>query len=148
MITRALSIHQPWASMIAWGIKRIENRDWRPRSMLGERIAVHATKQIEEHSIDRVLELDWSLRPWIDRMRTVGWPTGAIIGTARITGWCETVNEVALFDLEQVKWFVGRYGIKLEEARNISLRIPCSGMPGFWPLGEAVQQQLAERLAA
>ena len=27
---RALTIHQPWASLIAQGIKRLENRTWTP----------------------------------------------------------------------------------------------------------------------
>jgi hypothetical protein len=40
---RALTIKQPWASMIAAGHKTIENRSWRPPAgLVGQRIAIHA----------------------------------------------------------------------------------------------------------
>ena len=44
---QALSMHQPWASLVAKQVKHIETRDRRPPSrLLGQRIAIHATKQI------------------------------------------------------------------------------------------------------
>lgn len=153
MITHALTIHQPWAELIVWGIKRIENRGWRPRSMLGQTIAIHAGLKIDEYAVDGVTNLDWSLKPWVDSRKTVGWRTGAIIGTARITGWVESDVEILQhFDLkdgpEQLKWFVGPIGITLGEARRIPHPIDCRGMNGIWPLGEQLQQQLATRMAA
>ncbi len=39
---RALTILQPWAEMIARGVKRVENRTWRTKYR-GE-IAIHAGK--------------------------------------------------------------------------------------------------------
>jgi hypothetical protein len=40
---RALTVKQPWASLIASGEKRIENRSWRPPAeLIGQRIAIHA----------------------------------------------------------------------------------------------------------
>jgi activating signal cointegrator 1 len=46
---KAISLHQPWASLIMLGEKRIETRDWcPPRALLGERIAIHAAKRIDE----------------------------------------------------------------------------------------------------
>lgn len=153
MITRALTIHQPWAELIVWGIKKIENRGWRPRSMLGQTIAIHAGRTIDEYAVDGLVNLDWSLKPWVDSRKTVGWRTGAIIGTARISGWVESDVEILQqFDLkdgpEQLKWFVGPIGITLSEARRIPHPIECSGMNGIWPLGEQLQQQLAARMAA
>ena len=44
---KALSLHQPWATLIAVGAKRIETRSWKPPcNILGERLAIHATKQV------------------------------------------------------------------------------------------------------
>lgn len=40
--TKALSIRQPWANLIAHGIKNIENRTW--RTHFRGRIFIHATK--------------------------------------------------------------------------------------------------------
>ena len=40
---KALTLHQPWASLIACGAKRIETRSWPPpKSLIGKRIAIHA----------------------------------------------------------------------------------------------------------
>ena len=42
----AITLHQPWASLIALGVKRIETRHWFPhRDLIGKRIAIHAAKR-------------------------------------------------------------------------------------------------------
>ena len=43
---KALTICQPWASLIMAGAKPFEFRGWRaPRSMIGQRIVIHAAKR-------------------------------------------------------------------------------------------------------
>jgi len=43
---KALTIWQPWASLIMAGAKPFEFRGWRaPRSMIGQRIVIHAAKR-------------------------------------------------------------------------------------------------------
>ena len=43
---KAITLHQPWASLIAEGIKTIETRSWAPsREIIGQRIAIHAAKR-------------------------------------------------------------------------------------------------------
>lgn len=42
---RALTLTQPWATLIAIGAKKVETRSWRPpANVIGERIAIHAAK--------------------------------------------------------------------------------------------------------
>ena len=42
---KAISIKQPWAYLIAAGIKDIENRTWKcPEKYIGERVLIHASK--------------------------------------------------------------------------------------------------------
>lgn len=42
---RALTIRQPWATLIALGVKTIETRSWRaPQALIGQTIAIHAGK--------------------------------------------------------------------------------------------------------
>jgi len=44
---KCITLHQPYASLIACGTKRCETRSWAPpKSMIGERIAIHAAKRI------------------------------------------------------------------------------------------------------
>ena len=47
---RALSIKQPWADLIAYGYKNIENRTWQaPKDMIGQRFLIHAARGIDDH---------------------------------------------------------------------------------------------------
>lgn len=45
----AISLHQPWASLIACGAKPYETRDWAPPArLIGERIAICAAKHVDK----------------------------------------------------------------------------------------------------
>ncbi len=43
---KAITLWQPWASLILYGFKRFETRGWEPpRSFIGQRIAIHAARR-------------------------------------------------------------------------------------------------------
>lgn len=45
---KAISLWQPWASLIACGAKPFETRHWAPpRELIGQRIAIHAAKKVD-----------------------------------------------------------------------------------------------------
>src|ERR1700694_167443 len=45
---KAISLWQPWASLIACGAKPYETRHWAPpRELIGQRIAIHAAKKVD-----------------------------------------------------------------------------------------------------
>ena len=44
---KAITLHQPWATLIADGAKTIETRSWRPpQTLIGQRIVIHAGKRL------------------------------------------------------------------------------------------------------
>lgn len=46
---KAISLWQPWASLIACGAKPYETRHWAPpRELIGQTIAIHAAKKIDK----------------------------------------------------------------------------------------------------
>ncbi|TXH57054.1 MAG: ASCH domain-containing protein, partial [Desulfurellales bacterium] len=99
---KALSIIQPWASLIIWGGKDIENRTWRlPSSMRGQTIYVHASKG-GFTKYDRVSEE--RLNPGMK------FPLGAIIGTVEIVD-CVTSSDS--------EWFNGPYGFLLRNPQPL-----------------------------
>lgn len=54
----AISLHQPWASLIACGAKPYETRDWAPPArLIGERIAICAAKHIDSGTAEFAEEL-------------------------------------------------------------------------------------------
>lgn len=105
----ALSLMQPWASLVVSGAKRIETRSWwAPRHLWGERIAIHASQrfyQVDQELCDR--------EPFATALKAAGlhrrpkrydspfplatWgktlPRGAVIGTARLLCCFEITRE-------------------------------------------------------
>ena len=80
----AITLHQPWATLIAPEVKTVGTRSWpAPARLLGQRIAVHAGKRLVRrpgHRIERELRdrvgRDWS--------RSI--PAGAVVATAVLSG--------------------------------------------------------------
>lgn len=83
---KAISIKQPWASLIAHGIKDIENRTWKcPQKYIGQRVLIHASsgKRIFEFSNkqkDKLIENKFSHF----MCEHYDYPRGAIIGSVVI----------------------------------------------------------------
>ena len=55
---KAISLWQPWASLIACGVKPYETRSWAPpRELIGQPIAIHAAKKIDKGAAEFAEEL-------------------------------------------------------------------------------------------
>lgn len=107
---RVLTVKQPWASLIASGIKRIENRSRKPPAAIatGERFAIHAGMGWDKNG-----------EPFSGRADL---PAGRIICTARVE---RVVTE------SDDPFFVGPFGWVLRDiqpAASASLR----GQLGLW----------------
>ena len=100
---KALTLHQPWASLIAHGVKKIETRSWAPpRSLVGQRIAIHAGKRVvgpgSLNSATRLAIADLFGPDW---PRAI--PTGVVVATALLVNFAQ----VNMRDGQYVN-FVGR----------------------------------------
>lgn len=50
--TRAITLHQPWATLVALGVKSIETRSWpAPAGAIGERLLIHAAAKVPPVSV-------------------------------------------------------------------------------------------------
>jgi len=53
---KAITIKQPWASLIVHGIKDIENRTWPcPKKYLGQRVLIHASGKPLNYESGKIL---------------------------------------------------------------------------------------------
>lgn len=163
---RALTLTQPWAGLVAAGIKRIENR---PRSMIrredfGRPFALHASRDIDPgvySAVERIApELfeergNHTLRPWYK----LGRITSAVIAVATIDkvfdgGWdAESIARHAdmlsdsrgnLLGPDQVRWFFGPIGYVLRDVRTLAKPVPCRGQRGFWNLTSRSERERGE----
>jgi hypothetical protein len=116
----ALSIRQPWASLILQAGKDIENRDW-PTKYRG-RILMHAAKCCTRMEFEDALEFaeDCIQRPITADLATI--PRGGIVGSVEIVD-CVTDSESP--------WFVGRYGFVLRDPKPLPFT-PWKGQLGFF----------------
>src|SRR6185312_15053079 len=64
---RTISLTQPWASLVMLGAKKIETRSWpAPKAMIGQRIAIHASKGFPPDARDACLDPFFFRALWPD----------------------------------------------------------------------------------
>ena len=138
---RALTLTQPWAGLVAAGIKLIENR---PRKIIssahfGSRIAIHASREIDREAYDDIYRID----PRTDiRMVSADapWPrlshiTNAVIAVATVVRVVEDPRELG----EHARWYFGPIGYVLSDVRALVAPVPCRGRIGLWTMPAAVE---------
>lgn len=132
---RAISIHQPWATMIIRGYKTIETRKHdRFKSLVGQTIAIHAAKRYDIDALKIVWWETLGLRGDLTYCAQIAAKVGgAIIGTAKVIDarWL-TVNdfESALCSCS------GLYGLMLSDLVEFQTPIPYKGQQGIFSIPE------------
>lgn len=138
---KALTLWQPWASSIVYGPKRIENRPWRPpENLMGERFLIHAGLKWDESAV-ALLAAHWPQFREAEDLK-IKFPTGAIIGRARIVGCLsktpadQTALDFGKADtLERHRhdpFFFGPFGWVLEDVEAFDEPIECRGFQKLW----------------
>ena len=148
---KALTLYQPWASLIAHGVKTIETRSWVRASILGERLAIHAGKRVErsflapetERAIARLYGPEW----WLDV------PRGVVVCTALVADVrCVVENDGVLAYLSQSSlpnasqtapidphgdFGRGRWLWFLRDIQRLKKPVPAVGQMGVWEWKES-----------
>ena len=91
---RAMTIRQPWASLVVLGVKRVETRSWRaPAALIGQRIAIHASAKVPplvtfvgDYHVAQ--GSTWLHGPGVD----VRMAFGAVVGSAVLTACIPMTN--------------------------------------------------------
>lgn len=121
---KAITLWQPWASLIAYGVKTRETRSWEPpRGLIGQRIAIHAAARPMRHADmapSRIEPIPREAFPL---------PLGAIVATAKIA----RVDQADGTHLDPYgDYTAGRFVWTLEDVRRLRRPIPARGFQGFW----------------
>lgn len=134
---RALTLTQPWASLVADGRKRWETRSWMPGDVGDDVIAIHAAKGWTAD--DREMAVWCGYDP--STMQR-----GAIVATARI-GRVLQADRATMVLVGQGRWVaegpLGDYGPErwaweLLDVSRLRVPIPCRGMLGLWTVPDDV----------
>lgn len=132
-LIRGLTLIRPWATAIARGPKRVENRSWRPGDFpVGSLLAVHAGMRWsrEDALFIRSLWGDCDLDP-------TKHPAGAIVALAEFLG-CEEHN--ALFP--RSPWHAGPVCWELGRVLPIEPLVTVRGQQGLFVLEPAIEAGL------
>ena len=130
---QAITLYQPWASLIACGAKTTETRSWRPPSkLIGQEIAIHAAKQPMKN-------LESTLAQAAARKLGGTWPnnlpSGAIVATAKLVSaeQIKRLNDIPKGDEKLFgDYSLGRWMWQLSDIRPLKQPIATRGRQGFW----------------
>lgn len=158
---KAITIWQPWASLLACGGKRFETRSW-ATSYRGP-IAIHAAKKSVFEVLNLIPISISSVMKMALRSEWEDLPTGAVIATANLIG-CHEISRIDEFDadweipcipqktgcwdcnrpgtwIDATKqevmfgdWTPGRYAWDFSDIKIIT-PVPTKGRQGLWEWG-------------
>jgi hypothetical protein len=147
---KALTIYQPWASLIMIGAKPNEFRRWdyrtRERGLEGQRIVIHASArpirlaEIEDITArlnDGISALRGDIAlPLLERIRAACESGGVVelsagLGTA-VLGEPKKVDELFNSPADSDRIDHDMWAWPLTDIQPFAAPVPCRGMQGFW----------------
>lgn len=130
-MTAALTLSQPYASLVALGVKQIETRSWSTRHR--GRLLIHAGRAKVDRELERRM-LDRELLPW--RWTGPGTPLGVIVAVAQLVDVRPVTPELrdALtpLELELGDYAPGRYAWLLADVTPLPTPVPARGRLMLW----------------
>ena len=151
---KALTIRQPWAQAIAFGVvdgrrKAIENRSWAPpAAMLGAEFLVHVSAKL---TYDQALDdTNWVLEHVLserrlplllgDELEALRRYCGQVICRVRLVGlvragvpvWSMAGREAYVREQAECPWFIGPYGWVLDVVEVYQPGARVRGALGLW----------------
>ncbi|RXZ84609.1 ASCH domain-containing protein [Paenibacillaceae bacterium] len=136
---KAITIHQPHATLAALGLKGFETRSWATKYR--GPLAIHAGKQIDREACER--------EPIKSALAEYGYtadnlPTGAIIATAELSDCLKSIDTwtdgyelegrrlVYSPEYEFGDFTPGRYAWELTDVQQLPDTIPAKGQQRIW----------------
>lgn len=145
---KAITLTQPWATLVAFGEKLIETRSWDTKYR--GPLAIHAAKGFPGWAKDTCYQSEFVTALWKHKMMAVSdLPTGVIVATCQLIDVVK-MNEIHVFPACKSIWVqrhewkldererafgwyeVGRFMWLLDEIHMLSEPIPAKGMQRLW----------------
>jgi hypothetical protein len=144
---KAFSLWQPWASLMAAGLKTIETRSW--STAYRGPLAIHAAKRpltVDEHELIhrwvgmKLLSLDWL---------TMRLPFGAIVAVVELVNCLRTIDLVASWyqdkhfpnEQEFGNYTAGRWAWTTRDLRPLAQPVPWRGAQGLLDVPDVILEQ-------
>ncbi len=124
---KAITLWQPWASLIAQGFKKIETRSW--GTNYRGALLIHAAKRpIKAEDIDLYVR--------ITNGQALDLPLGKIVAATKLSN-CVEMSQEFIFKQSDLEircgdWREGRWAWELSEIVQVDIGIPVKGKQGLW----------------
>lgn len=148
MLIRALSLHQPWATLVAVGAKRIETRSWQTahRGLL----AIHATRDLPREGAALC-----HASPFREALLAAGLagpddlPRGCVVAIARLVDCTPIVAPPPEPEATFGDYTLGRVAWRLDDVWQLPRPIAARGAQGVWSveIPNAIVRARADALA-
>lgn len=135
----AISLHQPWASLLLTPAKDHETRAMRPwMRAVGKRVLIHAAKAKGEPPEGELAAVCDAMFPYFD---FAALPRGGFIGSAVLTGFRRIEMPASMmttaYDEICGDWTPGRYVWRMKSKITFPM-VPAAGKQGFWDVDESL----------
>ena len=134
---KAITIKQPWASLIALGEKKFETRSWQTKHR--GQIAIHAGKSFDKKAFETFAEVfkEYGIKT-VDEL-----PVGAVIGTVNLIDCHKVINEFLIEasttgpNIRGREFYFGdytegRYAWELSNLQVLAEPVPAKGKLSLW----------------
>lgn len=163
---KALTLTQPWATLVAIGAKKFETRSW--GTAYRGLIAIHSAKAFPKEC--QALCIQQPFQSALDNRDPIDLPLGFIIAVGEITDCWRVTDELpevpgkechfVYYDyprgvtltktVERMEFYFGdfskgRYVLALSNVQQLAKPIPCRGALGLWTVPEDVLIHLPKR---
>lgn len=134
---KAISLLQPWASLIAVGAKKIETRSWSTKYR--GPLAIHASK-----GFLKIIRDLCNTQPFKEVLSKFGFnvdnlPLGQIVATCNLVDcikmtpeFIDLVKSAEGYEIDFGDYAVGRYAWILEDIKPLEKPIPAKGALSIW----------------
>jgi hypothetical protein len=142
---KALSLIQPWASLIACGAKRYETRSWSTRHR--GPLAIHASNRRPTDDIDEDLRRIVAAAFGPDWLMTL--PRGVVLATCRLADCRPTAAVYPTIDARERacgNYDVGRFAFRLDDLQRCEPPVRARGALGLWEWDPSVEFVAAVRV--
>lgn len=130
-VIKALTLSQPWGSLLAIGAKKIETRSW--KTAYRGPLAIHAAKKYP-----RAAQMLAISSPFIEPLNRAGYlpdiPLGAVVAMCQLVNCLPVEMVERLSDSERKfgDYSPGRYAWILEDVKLLPEPIPAKGALSLW----------------
>lgn len=152
---KAITLTQPWATLVALEAKVIETRGW-GTDYRGV-IAIHAAKKFPSDARYFVTEEPFATA--LGGLRPAQLPTSVVVAVATITS-CRRFNDESLAKIRQYSaigqlppyegdfgnYAAGRYGIRFKDVHRLEAPVDARGMLGLWNVPADVEAKIRRQI--